>query len=136
MPLAASTARFLLLSVLLLSSPAVTVVRARVTALIVFGDSIVDPGNNNNLHTQIKANHPPYGKDFDGHVATGRFSNGLVPSDLLGTSVRLYSFSYHSVLVLVLVGCLFLGSSRTRCKIFGQLFPDKHNHLLPQFQNR
>ena len=62
---------------------------ARATAVIVFGDSIVDPGNNNNLHTQIKANHAPYGKDFDGHVATGRFSNGLVPSDLVGTSVSI-----------------------------------------------
>ncbi|VAI40673.1 unnamed protein product [Triticum turgidum subsp. durum] len=61
----------------------------RATAVIVFGDSIVDPGNNNNLHTQIKANHPPYGRDFDGHVATGRFSNGLVPSDLVGTSASI-----------------------------------------------
>ncbi|GJN40413.1 hypothetical protein PR202_gb29621 [Eleusine coracana subsp. coracana] len=33
-----------------------------VTAVIVFGDSIVDPGNNNDLATLIKANHPPYGK--------------------------------------------------------------------------
>ncbi|GJM97317.1 hypothetical protein PR202_ga14236 [Eleusine coracana subsp. coracana] len=30
-----------------------------VTAVIVFGDSIVDPGNNNDLATLIKANHPP-----------------------------------------------------------------------------
>uniref|UniRef100_A0A8R7UCQ4 GDSL esterase/lipase EXL3 n=2 Tax=Triticum urartu TaxID=4572 RepID=A0A8R7UCQ4_TRIUA len=60
----------------------------RATAVIVFGDSIVDPGNNNNLHTQIKANHPPYGKDFDGHVATGRFSNGLVPSDLVAQKLH------------------------------------------------
>ncbi|XP_037428611.1 GDSL esterase/lipase EXL3-like [Triticum dicoccoides] len=61
---------------------------ARATAVIVFGDSIVDPGNNNNLHTQIKANHAPYGKDFDGHLATGRFSNGLVPSDLLAQKLH------------------------------------------------
>ncbi|VAI40674.1 hypothetical protein VPH35_094651 [Triticum aestivum] len=60
----------------------------RATAVIVFGDSIVDPGNNNNLHTQIKANHPPYGRDFDGHVATGRFSNGLVPSDLVAQKLH------------------------------------------------
>ncbi|VAI40669.1 unnamed protein product [Triticum turgidum subsp. durum] len=57
-----------------------------VTALIVFGDSIVDPGNNNNLPaTRMKANHAPYGKDFAGHVATGRFSNALLPPDLIGT---------------------------------------------------
>ncbi|XP_062213186.1 GDSL esterase/lipase EXL3-like [Phragmites australis] len=54
-----------------------------VTAVIVFGDSIVDPGNNNGLLTLIKANHPPYGKDFFNHEATGRYSNGLIPTDLI-----------------------------------------------------
>jgi hypothetical protein len=59
--------------------------RPLATALIVFGDSIVDPGNNNNLPvTRMKANHAPYGKDFAGHVATGRFSNALLPPDLIG----------------------------------------------------
>ena len=56
----------------------------KVPALIVFGDSIVDPGNNNAIETTIKCNFPPYGKDFAGHIATGRFSNGKVPSDLFG----------------------------------------------------
>ncbi|PNT77499.1 GDSL esterase/lipase At5g45950-like isoform X2 [Brachypodium distachyon] len=55
----------------------------KVAAVLVFGDSIVDPGNNNNLHTMIKANHALYGKDFINHVPTGRFSNGLVPSDFI-----------------------------------------------------
>lgn len=55
-----------------------------VTAVIVFGDSIVDPGNNNGLPTLIKANHPPYGKDFINHQPTGRYSNGLIPTDLIG----------------------------------------------------
>jgi hypothetical protein len=32
----------------------------------------------------VKANHAPYGKDFAGHVATGRFSNGLIPTDFIG----------------------------------------------------
>ncbi|OEL25465.1 GDSL esterase/lipase EXL1 [Dichanthelium oligosanthes] len=54
-----------------------------VTSVIIFGDSIVDPGNNNGLLTLIKANHPPYGKDFFNHEATGRYSNGLIPSDLI-----------------------------------------------------
>uniref|UniRef100_A0ACD5VY74 Uncharacterized protein n=1 Tax=Avena sativa TaxID=4498 RepID=A0ACD5VY74_AVESA len=62
--------------------------RSRTTAVLVFGDSIVDPGNNNNLHTQIKANHAPYGKDFINHVATGRFSNGLVPSDFVAQKLH------------------------------------------------
>lgn len=54
-----------------------------VPAVIVFGDSIVDPGNNDNLETILKCNFPPYGRDFKGGIPTGRFCNGKVPSDLL-----------------------------------------------------
>ncbi|RHN60593.1 putative triacylglycerol lipase [Medicago truncatula] len=36
-----------------------------VPALFIFRDSIVDVGsNNNNLHTVVKANFFPYGRDF------------------------------------------------------------------------
>ncbi|KAI3913979.1 hypothetical protein MKW98_010791 [Papaver atlanticum] len=55
----------------------------KVPAVLVFGDSIVDPGNNNNLVTLAKSNYPPYGRDFMGGKATGRFSNGKIPSDLI-----------------------------------------------------
>lgn len=58
-------------------------------AVIAFGDSILDTGNNNGIKTLIKANFPPYGKDFQGGVPTGRFCNGKVPSDLLGTHLAL-----------------------------------------------
>ncbi|KAL0360517.1 UNVERIFIED_CONTAM: GDSL esterase/lipase EXL1 [Sesamum radiatum] len=54
-----------------------------VPAVIVFGDSIVDTGNNNYIKTIAKANFPPYGKDFVGGKPTGRFSDGKVPSDLI-----------------------------------------------------
>ncbi|GAB4852557.1 hypothetical protein Ancab_016770 [Ancistrocladus abbreviatus] len=54
-----------------------------VTGIFGFGDSIIDPGNNNHLKTLIKCNFPPYGKDFKGGVATGRFGNGKIPTDLL-----------------------------------------------------
>ncbi|KAK8607445.1 hypothetical protein V6N13_053180 [Hibiscus sabdariffa] len=53
-----------------------------ISALYVFGDSIVDPGNNNNLATIAKGNFLPYGRDFKGGP-TGRFSNGKVPSDII-----------------------------------------------------
>ncbi|KAK8716823.1 hypothetical protein V6N13_044120 [Hibiscus sabdariffa] len=53
-----------------------------IPAVFVFGDSIVDPGNNNNLPTIAKGNFLPYGRDFKGGP-TGRFSNGKVPSDLI-----------------------------------------------------
>jgi len=56
-----------------------------VPAVLVFGDSIMDTGNNNkNLATTARCNFPPYGKDFKGGIPTGRFSNGKVPSDLIG----------------------------------------------------
>ncbi|CDY36116.1 BnaA08g19320D [Brassica napus] len=63
--------------------------KAKIPALIVFGDSIMDTGNNNNLSTFLKSNFPPYGKDFPGGLATGRFSDGKVPSDLISEKLGL-----------------------------------------------
>nr|POE95068.1 gdsl esterase/lipase exl3 [Quercus suber] len=54
-----------------------------VPAVIMFGDSIVDTGNNNGLTSVVKCDFPPYGRDFNGGMPTGRFSNGKVPSDFL-----------------------------------------------------
>lgn len=67
-----------------------------VPALIGFGDSIIDPGNNNRLNSIIKCNFPPYGKDFMGGIPTGRFSNGRVPTDLLADefSIKQYIPAY------------------------------------------
>ncbi|CAL5042763.1 unnamed protein product [Urochloa decumbens] len=59
----------------------------KISAIFMFGDSIVDPGNNNNRLTEARANFPPYGQDFPGGVATGRFSNGLVPGDFLASKL-------------------------------------------------
>ncbi|KAI6673474.1 hypothetical protein NL676_001380 [Syzygium grande] len=52
-------------------------------ALFAFGDSILDTGNNNNLRTLSKCNYPPYGRDFPGAIATGRFGDGKVLSDVI-----------------------------------------------------
>ncbi|XP_058768297.1 GDSL esterase/lipase At1g23500-like [Vicia villosa] len=52
-------------------------------AVFAFGDSIFDTGNNNNLATASKCNFPPYGRDFYGGAATGRFGNGKVLSDVI-----------------------------------------------------
>ncbi|PWA56487.1 GDSL-like Lipase/Acylhydrolase superfamily protein [Artemisia annua] len=71
---------FLLLLLLPLQ---VTCNGSKVPAVIVFGDSVVDTGNNNNLQTIFKVNYPPYGQDFSGGQPTGRFSNGKVPSDFI-----------------------------------------------------
>ncbi|KAL5212310.1 hypothetical protein ABZP36_023157 [Zizania latifolia] len=52
-------------------------------AFFVFGDSLVDNGNNNYLLTTARADAPPYGIDFPTHRATGRFSNGLNIPDII-----------------------------------------------------
>ncbi|CAH2066783.1 unnamed protein product [Thlaspi arvense] len=51
-----------------------------VPALFVFGDSLIDNGNNNNIPSFAKANYFPYGIDFNGGP-TGRFCNGLTMVD-------------------------------------------------------
>ncbi|XP_078170527.1 GDSL esterase/lipase APG-like [Carex rostrata] len=53
-----------------------------VPAIITFGDSSVDVGNNDYIHTIFKANFPPYGRDFTNRVATGRFCNGKLATDI------------------------------------------------------
>ncbi|KVI03721.1 Lipase, GDSL [Cynara cardunculus var. scolymus] len=50
-------------------------------SILIFGDSTADPGNNNYIDTTFKANHHPYGVNFPGQVATGRFSNGKLVAD-------------------------------------------------------
>ena len=74
------------------AAPPATKQTTRTPALFLFGDSIVDTGNNNGIITTVRANFPPYGQDFPGHNATGRFSNGKVPGDIVGTFVHFLSF--------------------------------------------
>ncbi|BBH04583.1 GDSL-like Lipase/Acylhydrolase family protein, partial [Prunus dulcis] len=58
-------------------------------AILVFGDSTVDTGNNNYLKTVAKGNHFPYGKDFPGKVPTGRFSNGKLVPDFIASLLKI-----------------------------------------------
>lgn len=62
---------------------------AKVPAVIVFGDSSVDAGNNNQIPTVARSNFVPYGRDFPGGVPTGRFSNGRVPTDFISEAFGL-----------------------------------------------
>ncbi|KAK1317617.1 GDSL esterase/lipase 7 [Acorus calamus] len=48
-------------------------------AMFIFGDSLIDDGNNNFLPTIARANYAPYGIDFG--APTGRFCNGLTVVD-------------------------------------------------------
>ncbi|KAL0716447.1 hypothetical protein Bca4012_065769 [Brassica carinata] len=57
--------------------------QANARAFLVFGDSLVDNGNNDFLVTTARADNYPYGIDFPTHLPTGRFSNGLNIPDLI-----------------------------------------------------
>ncbi|RXI02445.1 hypothetical protein DVH24_030374 [Malus domestica] len=56
---------------------------AEARAFFVFGDSLVDAGNNNYLATSARADSPPYGIDYPTRRPTGRFSNGLTIPDYI-----------------------------------------------------
>ncbi|KAF3793290.1 GDSL esterase/lipase [Nymphaea thermarum] len=63
-----------------------------VPAIITFGDSAVDVGNNNYLFTLFKADFPPYGRDFVKHQPTGRFCNGKLATDFTAENLGFTSF--------------------------------------------
>lgn len=70
--------------------------RPRPRAFFVFGDSLVDSGNNNYLATSARADSPPYGIDFPTRRPTGRFSNGFNIPDLISqtqpSSIYIYIY--------------------------------------------
>uniref|UniRef100_A0A5B7C419 GDSL esterase/lipase n=1 Tax=Davidia involucrata TaxID=16924 RepID=A0A5B7C419_DAVIN len=59
------------------------VLGSQVTSMFVFGDSLVDDGNNNYLNSIAKSNYYPYGCDYN-RGPSGRFSNGKTFVDFLG----------------------------------------------------
>ncbi|XVF65111.1 hypothetical protein PTKIN_Ptkin09bG0220500 [Pterospermum kingtungense] len=56
-------------------------------AILIFGDSTVDAGNNNYIRTFFKGNNAPYGENYPGHIPTGRFSDGKLVPDFLASSL-------------------------------------------------
>ncbi|KAL6010303.1 hypothetical protein ACLOJK_000734 [Asimina triloba] len=80
----------LLLLHFLLQMPAMgSATSTKVPAIIVFGDSSVDTGNNNQISTIAKSNFEPYGRDFIGGKPTGRFCNGRVATDFISQALGL-----------------------------------------------
>ncbi|XP_059628578.1 GDSL esterase/lipase At5g33370-like [Cornus florida] len=61
--------------------------QAEARAFFVFGDSLVDSGNNDYLATTARADSPPYGIDYPTHRPTGRFSNGLNIPDIISEAM-------------------------------------------------
>ncbi|KAL1223910.1 GDSL esterase/lipase [Cardamine amara subsp. amara] len=64
-------------------------------ASFVFGDSLVDAGNNNYLQTLSRANSPPNGIDFKPSRGnpTGRFTNGRTIADIVGEKLGQPSYA-------------------------------------------
>uniref|UniRef100_A0ACD5VUJ3 Uncharacterized protein n=1 Tax=Avena sativa TaxID=4498 RepID=A0ACD5VUJ3_AVESA len=54
----------------------------QVPCYFIFGDSLVDNGNNNYIMSLARSNYPPYGIDFPGGPS-GRFTNGLTTVDVI-----------------------------------------------------
>ncbi|KAJ7555973.1 hypothetical protein O6H91_05G063700 [Diphasiastrum complanatum] len=68
--------------------------KAQIPASFVFGDSLVDAGNNNYLLSLAKSDYAFNGVDFQGGgVATGRFSNGRTVADIIGQELGLPNFT-------------------------------------------
>ncbi|KAK7245599.1 hypothetical protein RIF29_40446 [Crotalaria pallida] len=80
------TKKWLVLPLLLLAANCMQSYRVhgepKVPCLFIFGDSLSDSGNNNNLPTAAKANYKPYGIDFI-TGPTGRFTNGRNAIDFI-----------------------------------------------------
>ncbi|XP_044499461.1 GDSL esterase/lipase At5g18430-like [Mangifera indica] len=80
-----STSNFIISCLILLSLTIVPLVEAG--AFFIFGDSLVDSGNNNFLVTTARADLPPYGIDYPSRRPTGRFSNGLNIPDIISQQI-------------------------------------------------
>lgn len=68
--------------VLVLNLFGVVLAAPQVPCYFIFGDSLVDNGNNNGIASLARANYQPYGIDFPSGP-TGRFSNGRTTTDVL-----------------------------------------------------
>ncbi|KAJ8760589.1 hypothetical protein K2173_015256 [Erythroxylum novogranatense] len=83
----ANSKRFVVLALILMMATIMPLIEAR--AFFVFGDSLVDVGNNNYLITTARADSPPYGIDYPTRRPTGRFSNGYNIPDFIGQRLGL-----------------------------------------------
>jgi hypothetical protein len=78
----------------------------------IFGDSLVDAGNNNYIVSLSKANYPPNGIDFFGHEPTGRYTNGRTIIDILGAMRTQSLCLIFDVMLLVHCNCIALPVDR------------------------
>ncbi|XVF56714.1 hypothetical protein PTKIN_Ptkin06aG0142400 [Pterospermum kingtungense] len=114
-------------------------------AMFIFGDSIVDAGNNNILSTIIKADFPPYGRDFINQKPTGRFCNGKLALDstaeILGfTEYPLAYLSKEAKGKKLLIGANFASASsgyhESTAKLYNTISLTKQMENYKEYQNK
>ncbi|VVB11237.1 unnamed protein product [Arabis nemorensis] len=114
-------------------------------AFYVFGDSLVDSGNNNYLVTTARADSPPYGIDYPTGRATGRFSNGLnlpdVISEQIGSEPTLPILSPELTGEKLLIGANFASAgigilNDTGIQFLNILRIDRQFELFQEYQER
>lgn len=93
-----------LLLLLNLSLLGVVIAAPQVPCYFIFGDSLVDNGNNNNIPSAARANYRPYGIDFP-QGPTGRFSNGRTTVDVLGELLFIFSLFLHLLELWLILSC-------------------------------
>ncbi|KAL0562197.1 hypothetical protein IC582_002649 [Cucumis melo] len=100
-------------------------------AFFIFGDSFVDPGNNNFINTTepFRANFTPYGQTFFKYP-TGRVSDGRIMPDFIGNYSK--SYTKKSLSTLLSISCSNKSISLTAEYANLPLIPaylDPHNKL-------
>lgn len=84
---------------------------SQVPCLFIFGDSLSDTGNNNNLSTSAKPIYHPYGIEHP-HGPTGRFSDGYTTIDIIGNiictinTLYLSQFNYYCKFNSKILNCI------------------------------
>ncbi|XP_047173706.1 GDSL esterase/lipase At4g16230-like [Vigna umbellata] len=98
-------------------------------AIFVFGDSVVDVGNNNYIASLSKANYPPFGIDFG--KPTGRFTNGRTIVDIIGQEMGAdFTPPYlapTAVLPVIMKGVNYASGAGGILNLTGKLFGDRIN---------
>lgn len=95
------------------------------TAMFIFGDSLIDNGNNNYIPSIAKANYFPYGIDVG--IPTGRFCNGLTVTDYGGmnqqTNKGFLTSAYFKLHLKFMLICLFVCRSQIfRARVSAAVF--------------
>lgn len=75
--------------------------KPEVPCFFIFGDSLLDNGNNNFLPT-LRVNYLPYGIDYP-TGPTGRFCNGRTPVDVLGLASLSLSLIFLCYIVNIII---------------------------------